>query len=156
MSTKLLIASMVGMAIVTRIKNEYIRASIGVPLVAFIMFMLLAMSVSAQWKPDRSDYIKESTGNFSLLTENMSDAIDICTTTLKANGVIVKSNHVDKKDNITPIFIRTQDQNDKGHLLFAYVTKREYGMYAVCFRYILNESGEFNEDFVVLKYESMD
>jgi hypothetical protein len=155
MHVKILIASMVGMAIVTRIKNEYVRASIGVPLVAFIMFMMLSMSVSAQWKPDRADYIKESNGNFSLMTDDLSDAINICVETLKANGVVVKPTHVDKRDNITPIFIRTKDDGDN-NLLFAYVTKKELGQYVVCFRYVPNQDREFIEDFVILRYESME
>lgn len=154
----LFIATMLGMGLIARIKNDIIRAAIGIPMVVamFCLGMLtFASAISAQWKPDRADYVKQSNGNFSLVTDNLGDAIDICVETLKANGVVVKPTHVDKRDNITPIFIRTKDEGDK-NLLFAYVTKRELGQYVVCFRYVPNEDGEFIEDFVILRYESMD
>ena len=154
----LFIATMLGMGLIARIKNDIIRAAIGIPMVVamFCLGMLtFASAISAQWKPDRADYVKQSNGNFSLVTDNLGDAIDICVETLKANGVVVKPTHVDKRDNITPIFIRTKDEGDN-NLLFAYVTKKELGQFVVCFRYVPNEDGEFIEDFVILRYESMD
>lgn len=121
----------------------------------FLICLLCAGTANAQWKPDRPDYIKDSNGNFSLVTDNLGDAIDICVETLKANGVVVKPTHVDKRDNITPIFIRTKDEGDN-NLLFAYVTKKELGQYVVWFRYVPNQDGEFIEDFVILRYKSME
>ena len=148
----------IGMMAAARIKNDILRAAIGIPIVV-AMFCLgiltFASAVSAQWKPDRADYVKQGNGNFSLMTDDLGDAIDICVETLKANGVVVKPTHVDKRDNITPIFIRTKDDGDN-NLLFAYVTKKELGQYVVCFRYVPNQDGEFIEDFVILRYESMD
>lgn len=154
----LLALTAIGMMAVARIKNDILRAAIGIPMVVamFCLGMLtFASAVSAQWKPDRADYVKQGNGNFSLVTDNLGDAIDICVETLKANGVVVKPTHVDKRDNITPIFIRTKDEGDN-NLLFAYVTKKELGQYVVCFRYVPNQDGEFIEDFVILRYESMD
>jgi hypothetical protein len=154
----LFIATMLGMGLVVRIKNDILRAAIGIPMLVamFCLSMLtFASAISAQWKPDRPDYVKQSNGNFSLVTDNLVDAIDICVETLKTNGVVVKPTHVDKRDNITPIFIRTKDKGDN-NLLFAYVTKKELGHYVVCFRYVPNEDGEFIEDFVILRYEGLD
>lgn len=154
MHAKVLIASMVGMAIVTRIKNEYVRASFGIPIVAFIMFMLLSMSVSAQWKPDRPDYIKDSHGNFTLIVNDRSEAIEICLTTLQANGVNLKKSFIDKKDDITPIFIRAKENDSI--LLLAYVTKKQFGEFKICFMNVANEYGEISEDFMTLRYEGLE
>lgn len=154
MHTKLFIVAAVGMIAVKQIKNEYVRASIGIPIVAFIMFMFLTMSVSAQWKPDRPDYTKDSQGNFTLIVKDRSDAIDICLTTLQANGVNLKNSFIDKKDDITPIFIRAKENDSI--LLLAYVTKKEFGEYKICFMNVSNEDGEISEDFMTLRYEGME
>lgn len=157
MYATLFIATMLGMGLVARIKNDIIRASIGIPMVvAMFMFGMLtfASAISAQWKPDRPDYTKDSQGNFTLIVKDRSDAIDICLTTLQANGVNLKNSFIDKKDDITPIFIRAKENDSI--LLLAYVTKKEFGEYKICFMNVANEDGEISEDFMTLRYEGME
>lgn len=155
MSTKLLIASMVGMAIVTRIKNEYIRASIGVPLVAFIMFMLLAMSVSAQWKPDRPDYEVLSDGNFYTTAHDMNTALSIALSTLDYNGAKMHTLNVNRKDVDSPFFNHFKRDSQPGFVYIAYVARTKTG-YVIWFKYLPDEPMEFEEEYVILEYEGVE
>lgn len=157
MYATLFIATMLGMGLVARIKNDIIRAAIGIPMVVamFCLGMLtFASAISAQWKPDRPDYIKDSHGNFTLIVNDRSEAIEICLTTLQANGVNLKKSFIDKKDDITPIFIRAKENDSI--LLLAYVTKKQFGEFKICFMNVANEYGEISEDFMTLRYEGLD
>jgi hypothetical protein len=154
MHAKILIASMVGMAIVTRIKNEYLRASLGIPIVAFIMFMLLSMSVSAQWKPDRPDYEVVRDGNFYMLTSSRAEAIDICLRTLDYNGAKMRTVKVKKDDPFSPIF--TYFSHDDGMVYIVYVTKTKSNDYVICFRYQEDKPTDFVEAYATFKYEGLD
>jgi hypothetical protein len=142
MSTKILIASMVGMAIVTRIKNEYIRASIGVPLVSFIMFMLLTMSVSAQWKPDRDAH-------------DMSTALAIALNTLEYNGAKMHTLNVNRKEVDAPLFNHFHRPGETGHVYICYVARTKTG-YVIWFRYLPEGPIDFQEEYVILGYEGVD
>jgi hypothetical protein len=152
MSIRFLIASMVGMAIVTRIKNENLRASLGIPLVAVMMFMLLSLSVSAQWIPDRPDYNLVSEGNFSMIVKDRDEAIEICKTTLQTNNIILRTIDVDKKNLAAPLFSSLVRESDPNHIFFAYVARKRSGEYIIQFRYLPNETVAFKEDFIILEY----
>jgi hypothetical protein len=152
MSIRILIASMVGMAVVTRIKNENLRASIGIPLVAFMMFTLLSLSVSAQWVPDRPDYNIVSEGNFSMIVKDREEAIEICKTTLQTNNIILRTIDVDKKNLAAPLFSSLVRESDPNHIFFAYVARKRSGEYIIQFRYLPNETVAFKEDFIILEY----
>jgi hypothetical protein len=152
MHAKVLIASMVGMAIVTRIKNENLRASLGIPLVAVMMFMLLSLSVSAQWIPDRPDYNLVSEGNFSMIVKDRDEAIEICKTTLQTNNIILRTIDVDKKNLAAPLFSSLVRESDPNHIFFAYVARKRSGEYIIQFRYLPNETVAFKEDFIILEY----
>lgn len=152
MSIRILIASMVGMAIVTRIKNENLRASLGIPLVAVMMFMLLSLSVNAQWIPDRPDYNLVSEGNFSLIVKDRDEAIEICKTTLQTNNIILRTIDVDKKNLAAPLFSSLVRESDPNHIFFAYVARKRSGEYIIQFHYLPNETVAFKEDFIILEY----
>jgi hypothetical protein len=152
MHAKVLIASMVGMAIVTRIKNENLRASLGIPLVAVMMFMLLSLSVSAQWIPDRPEYNLVSEGNFSMIVKDRDEAIEICKTTLQTNNIILRTIDVDKKNLAAPLFSSLVRESDPNHIFFAYVARKRSGEYIIQFRYLPNETVAFKEDFIILEY----
>lgn len=155
----LLLLSAICMMVVTRIKNDILRAAIGLPIIVsmFILAMLtFASAISAQWVPDRPDYSILSEGNFSLRTESKAEAISICKQTLDYNSMNMRTVNVDKKDDITPIWLYCHDNKDSSHVLFAYVTKKVNGGYVVWFRYLPEEPCEFIEDFVILNYEGME
>ena len=143
---------MVGMAIVTRIKNENLRASLGIPLVAVMMFMLLSLSVSAQWIPDRPEYNLVSEGNFSMIVKDRDEAIEICKTTLQTNNIILRTIDVDKKNLAAPLFSSLVRESDPNHIFFAYVARKRSGEYIIQFRYLPNETVAFKEDFIILEY----
>ena len=153
MHAKILIASMVGMAIVTRIKNEYLRASLGIPIVAFIMFMLLSMSVSAQWKPDRPDYEVLSSGNFYTTAHDMQTALSIALNTLEYNGAKMHSLNVNRKDIDTPLFNYFHREADRVYI--TYVARTKTG-YVIWFRYLPEGPVEFDEEYTILEYEGLD
>ena len=152
MHAKVLIASMVGMAIVTRIKNEYVRASLGIPIVAFIMFMLLSMSVSAQWKPDRPDYEVLSSGNFYTTAHDMNTALSIALNTLEYNGAKMHSLNVNRKDIDTPLFNYFHKSSAPDQVYIAYVARTKTG-YVIWFRSLPDVPVEFDEEYAVLEYE---
>ena len=143
---------MVGMAIVTRIKNEYVRASLGIPIVAFIMFMLLSMSVSAQWKPDRPDYEVLSSGNFYTTAHDMNTALSIALNTLEYNGAKMHSLNVNRKDIDTPLFNYFHKDSQAGFVYIVYVTRTKTG-YVIWFRSLPDVPVEFDEEYAVLEYE---
>jgi hypothetical protein len=155
MHAKILIASMVGMAIVTRIKNEYLRASLGIPIVAFIMFMLLSMSVSAQWKPDRPDYEVLSSGNFYTTAHDMNTALSIALNTLEYNGAKMHSLNVNRKDIDTPLFNYFHRSSDADRVYITYVARTKTG-YVIWFRYLPEGPVEFDEEYTILEYEGLD
>ena len=155
MYAKFLIASMVGMAIVTRIKNEYVRASIGVPLVAFIMFMLLAMSVSAQWKPDRPDYEVLSDGNFYTTAHDMNTALSIALNTLDYNGAKMHTLNVNRKDVDAPFFNYFHRPEEVNRVYIAYVARTKTG-YVIWFRYLPEGPVDFEEEYTIIQYEGLD
>jgi hypothetical protein len=152
MYAKILIASMVGMAIVTRIKNEYVRASFGIPIVAFIMFMLLSMSVSAQWKPDRPDYEVLSDGNFYTTAHDMQTALSIALNTLEYNGAKMHSLNVNRKDIDTPLFNYFHRSGDADRVYIVYIARTKTG-YVIWFRYIIDVTTEFEEEYAILEYK---
>lgn len=155
MSTKILIASVVGMAIVTRIKNEYIRASLGIPIVAFIMFMLLTMSVSAQWRPDRHDYEVLSDGNFYTTAHDMNTALNIALNTLEYNGAKMHTLNVNRKDIDAPLFNHFHRPGETGQVYICYVARTKTG-YVIWFRYLPEGPIDFQEEYVILGYEGVD
>ena len=155
MHAKILIASMVGMAIVTRIKNEYLRASLGIPIVAFIMFMLLSMSVSAQWKPDRTDYEVLSSGNFYTTAHDMNTALSIALNTLEYNGAKMHSLNVNRKDIDTPLFNYFHRSSEADRVYITYVARTKTG-YVIWFRYLPEGPVEFDEEYTILEYEGLD
>ena len=154
MHTKLFIVAAIGMIAVKRIKNEYVRASFGIPIVAFIMFMLLTMSVSAQWIPDRPDYEVVSDGNFYMLTSSRAEAIDICLRTLDYNGAKMRTVKVERDDPFSPIF--TYFSQDDGMVYIVYVTKTKSNDYVICFRYQEDKPTDFVEAYATFKYEGME
>ena len=155
MHVKILIASMVGMAIVTRIKNEYVRASIGVPLVAFIMFMMLSMSVSAQWKPDRADYEVLSDGNFYTTAHDMNTALSIALNTLEYNGAKMHTLNVNRKDVDAPLYNYFHRSEEEGLFYMVYVARTKTG-YVIWFRYLPEGPVEFEEEYTIIQYEGLE
>lgn len=152
MSIRFLIASMVGMAIVTRIKNENLRASLGIPLVAVMMFMLLSLSVSAQWIPDRQEYNVVSRGNFYTTEPDMATALATALSTLQYNGAKMHTLNVDKKDINSPLFNYFIRSDEDDMVYVAYVARTKANDYVVWFKFIPNETTEFEEEFVILEY----
>ena len=143
---------MVGMAIVTRIKNEYVRASLGIPIVAFIMFMLLSMSVSAQWKPDRPDYEVLNDGNFYTTAHDMNTALSIALNTLEYNGAKMHGLNVNRKEIDTPLFNYFHKSSAPDQVYIAYVARTKTG-YVIWFRSLPDVPVEFDEEYAVLEYE---
>lgn len=153
MHTKFFIVAAIGMIAVKRIKNEYLRASIGIPIVAFIMFMLLTMSVSAQWKPDRSDYEVLSDGNFYTTAHDMNTALSIALNTLDYNGAKMHTLNVDRKDIDVPLF--NYFHRDTSRVYIVYVARTKTG-YVIWFRYLPDEPVEFEEEYTILEYEGVE
>jgi len=96
----LFIATMFGMGLVARIKNDIIRAAIGIPMVVsmFALGMLtLASAICAQWKPDRPDYEVLNDGNFYTTAHDMNTALSIALNTLEYNGAKMHSLNVNRQ-----------------------------------------------------------
>lgn len=152
----LFIASMFCMNLVVRIKNDILRASIGIPIIV-AMFMLgmmtFASAISAQWVPDRPDYEVLSDGNFYTKASDMNTAISIALNTLEYNNAKMHTVDVDRSDIDAPIFAHFHRNNE--FVYIAYVARTKTG-YVVWFRYLPEKRYEFEEEYVVLEYEGMD
>ena len=153
----LLALTAIGMMAVARIKNDILRAAIGIPMLVamFCLSMLtFASAISAQWKPDRPDYEVVRDGNFYMLTSSRAEAIDICLRTLDYNGAKMRTVKVRKDDPFSPIF--TYFSHDDGMVYIVYVTKTKSNDYVICFRYQEDKPTDFVEAYATFKYEGLD
>jgi len=150
----LFIATMLGMGLVARIKNDIVRASIGLPLTIamFCLGMLtFASAISAQWKPDRADYEVLSDGNFYTTAHDMNTALAIALNTLEYNGAKMHTLNVNRDDIDAPFFNHFHRTDE--FVYIAYVARTKTG-YVVWFRYLPEQSYDFEEEYLIISYES--
>jgi hypothetical protein len=146
---------MFGMGLVARINNDIIRAAIGIPMVVSMFalgMMTLASLISAQWKPDRPDYEVLSSGNFYTTAHDMNTALSIALNTLEYNGAKMHSLNVNRKDIDTPLFNYFHRSSDADRVYIVYIARTKTG-YVIWFRYIIDVSTEFEEEYTVLEYK---
>ena len=151
----LFIATMLGMGLVARIKNDIIRAAIGIPMVVAMFclgMMTLALVISAQWKPDRPDYEVLSSGNFYTTAHDMNTTLSIALNTLEYNGAKMHSLNVNRKDIDTPLFNYFHKDSQADRVYIVYVARTKTG-YVIWFRYIIDVTTEFEEEYAVLEYK---
>jgi hypothetical protein len=151
----LFIATMFGMGLVARIKNDIIRAAIGIPMVVsmFALGMLtLASAICAQWKPDRPDYEVLNDGNFYTTAHDMNTALSIALNTLEYNGAKMHSLNVNRKDIDTPLFNYFHKDSQADRVYIVYVARTKTG-YVIWFRYIIDVTTEFEEEYAILEYK---
>ena len=154
----LFIASIAGMAMVARIKNDILRASIGIPMIVAMFalgMMTFASIISAQWRPDRPDYEVLSDGNFYTTAHDMNTALSIALNTLEYNGAKMHSLNVNRKEIDAPLFNYFHRPGDTDHFYMAYVARTKTG-YVIWFRYLIDEPIEFEEEYIILEYEGLD
>jgi hypothetical protein len=151
----LFIATMFGMGLVARINNDIIRAAIGIPMVVSMFalgMMTLASLISAQWKPDRPDYEVLSSGNFYTTAHDMNTALSIALNTLEYNGAKMHSLNVNRKDIDTPLFNYFHKDSQADQVYIVYVARTKTG-YVIWFRYIIDVTTEFEEEYNILEYK---
>ena len=154
----LFIASIVGMTMVARIKNDILRASIGIPMVVAMFalgMMTFASIISAQWRPDRPDYEVLSDGNFYTTAHDMQTALSIALNTLEYNGAKMHTLNVNRKDIDAPLYNYFHRSGDADHFYMVYVARTKTG-YVIWFRYLIDEPIEFEEEYAILEYEGLD
>lgn len=158
MYATLFIATMLGMGLVARIKNDIVRAAIGLPLTVamFCLGMLtFASAISAQWKPDRPDYEVLSDGNFYTTAHDMQTALSIALNTLEYNGAKMHTLNVNRKDVDAPLFNYFHLSSDADRVYIAYVARTKTG-YVIWFRYLPESPVEFEEEYTIIQYEGLD
>lgn len=158
MYATLFIATMLGMGLVARIKNDILRASIGIPMViAMFMFgmMTFASAISAQWKPDRPYYEVLSDGNFYTTAHDMNTALSIALNTLEYNGAKMHTLNVNRKDIDAPLFNYFHRSSEADQVYIAYVARTKTG-YVIWFRYLPEGPVEFEEEYTIIQYEGME
>ena len=151
----LFIATMLGMGLVARIKNDIVRASIGLPLTVAMFclgMMTFASAISAQWKPDRPDYEVLNDGNFYTTAHDMNTALSIALNTLEYNGAKMHSLNVNRKDIDTPLFNYFHTSSAPDQVYIVYVARTKTG-YVIWFRSLPDVPVEFDEEYAVLEYE---
>lgn len=152
----LFIATMLGMGLIARIKNDIIRAAIGIPMIVamFCLGMLtFASAISAQWKPDRADYEVLSDGNFYTTAHDMQTALSIALNTLEYNGAKMHTINVDRKDVDAPLFNYFHREADWVYITYVARTKNGY---VIWFRYMPEGKVEFDEEYTILEYEGVE
>jgi hypothetical protein len=152
----LLLLSAICMMAVTRIKNDIIRAAIGIPIVV-AMFMLgmmtFASAISAQWVPDRPDYEVLSDGNFYTKASDMNTALSIALNTLEYNNAKMHTLNVDRSDIDAPLYNHFHRNNQFVYIV--YVARAKTG-YVIWFRYLPEKRYEFEEEYSIIEYEGLD
>lgn len=152
----LLLLSAVVMMAVTRIKNDILRASIGIPIVVamFILSMMtFASAISAQWIPDRPDYEVLSNGNFYTKASDMNTALSIALNTLEYNNAKMHTLNVDRSDIDAPLYNHFHRNNQFVYIV--YVARAKTG-YVIWFRYLPEKRYEFEEEYSIIEYEGLD
>jgi hypothetical protein len=152
----LFIATMFGMRLVVVIKNDILRAAIGIPMIVAMFclgMMTFASAISAQWKPDRPDYEVLSSGNFYTTASDMNTAITIALNTLEYNNAKMHTIDVDRNDIDAPLF--NYFHREVGQVYITYVARTKTG-YVVWFRYLPEKSYEFEEEYLILEYEGVE
>jgi hypothetical protein len=142
-----------GLLHVAKINNTTLRASIGIPLVVAMFFsglMALTQGIAAQWIPDRSDYTLVSKGNFYTTAPDMATALSIALPTLQYNGAKMHTLDIDKSDIDAPLFNYFIRESDMVYVV--YITRTRSNGYVVWFKFLPNESTDFEEDFIILEY----
>lgn len=158
MYATLFIATMLGMGLVARIKNDIVRAAIGIPMVVamFCLGMLtFASAISAQWKPDRPDYEVLSDGNFYTTAHDMQTALSIALNTLEYNGAKMHTLNVNRKDVDAPLFNYFHRSSEADRVYIVYVARTKTG-YVIWFRYLPESPVEFEEEYTIIQYEGLD
>jgi hypothetical protein len=152
----LLLLSAICMMAVTRIKNDIIRAAIGIPIVV-AMFMLgmmtFASAISAQWVPDRPDYEVLNDGNFYTKASDMNTALSIALNTLEYNNAKMHTLNVDRSDIDAPLYNHFHRNNQFVYIV--YVARAKTG-YVIWFRYLPEKRYEFEEEYSIIEYEGLD
>ena len=149
------IGAYAGLLHVAKIKNTVLRASIGIPLVVAMFFcglMALTQGIAAQWIPDRPEYNVVSDGNFYTTEPDMLTALSTALSTLQYNGAKMHTLNVDKKDINSPMFNYFIRSKEDDMVYVAYVARTKANDYVVWFKFIPNETTEFEEEFVILEY----
>jgi hypothetical protein len=154
----LFIATMLGMGLVARIKNDILRAAIGLPMVVamFCLGMLtFASAISAQWKPDRADYEVLSDGNFYTTAHDMNTALAIALNTLEYNGAKMHTLNVNRKDVDAPLFNYFHRSGEADRVYITYVARTKTG-YVIWFRYLDEGPIEFEEEYTIIEYAGLE
>jgi hypothetical protein len=154
----LFIATMLGMGLIARIKNDILRAAIGIPMVVamFCLGMLtFASAISAQWKPDRADYEVLSDGNFYTTAHDMQTALSIALNTLEYNGAKMHTLNVNRKDVDAPLYNYFHRSEEEGRFYMVYVARTKTG-YVIWFRYLPEGPVEFEEEYTIIQYEGLE
>ena len=154
----LFIATMLGMGLIARIKNDILRAAIGIPMVVamFCLGMLtFASAISAQWKPDRADYEVLSDGNFYTTAHDMHTALSIALNTLEYNGAKMHTLNVNRKDVDAPLYNYFHRSEEEGRFYMVYVARTKTG-YVIWFRYLPEGPVEFEEEYTIIQYEGLE
>lgn len=147
------IGAYAGLLHVAKINNTILRASIGIPLVVVMFFsglMALTQGIAAQWIPDNTKYNVVSDGNFYTTEPDMLTALSTALSTLQYNGAKMHTLNVDKNDIDSPLFNYFLREKDMVYVV--YVARTKSNDYVVWFKFLPNESTEFEEEFVTLEY----
>ena len=143
-----------GLLHVARINNTILRASIGIPLVVAMFFsglMALTQGIAAQWIPDRPDYNVLSEGNFYKSEPDMASALSTALSTLEYNNAKMHTLNIKRDDIDAPLFNHFHRTDDFVYIVYVARTKTGY---VVWFRYLPEQSYDFEEEYVIIGYES--
>ena len=117
-----------------------------------LILVLTASTAHAQWKPDKADYEVLNDGNFYTTAHDMNTALSIALNTLEYNGAKMHSLNVNRKDIDTPLFNYFHRSSKAGFVYIVYVARTETG-YVIWFRYIIDVTTEFEEEYNILEYK---
>jgi len=118
-----------------------------------LLFLVLTASTAhAQWKPDRADYEVLNDGNFYTTAHDMQTALSIALNTLEYNGAKMHSLNVNRKDIDTPLFNYFHKDSQADRVYIVYVARTKTG-YVIWFRYIIDVTTEFEEEYNILEYK---
>ena len=120
-----------------------------------LIFALYTGIANAQWVPDREEYEVLNEGNFFTTEPDLSTALATALSTLEYNNAKMHTLNVNRKDIDAPLFNHFHRDTHPGYVYIVYVARTKTD-YVIWFRYLPEDNYEFEEEYLIIEYQSKD
>ena len=119
----------------------------------FLIFVLSTGIANAQWVPDREEYEVLNEGNFFTTAPDLNTALATALSTLEYNNAKMHTLNINRKDIDAPLFNHFHRDTQPGFVYIVYVARTKTD-YVIWFRYLPEDNYEFEEEYLIIEYDS--